>query len=522
MPKIPGYQQDLQRETRSPYQTSDGSAAKIQNEALGKFANGLQDLGEGLQKQQVYEDLRRKEAANIQVSNFSYSMKGASDQIAHEAYGKAKPDGSDLTALYDQEMEKAANSQMKSITDPVAQQKAYGEYLQVKNERRSKLLDDSTRMFSEYATQSYENQLKVGSARTTANPNSFDKELNAYANNILNSGMTPDNKMKAINLGKTNMATGALNGLINAGDYGEAKAQLLNKFAGVFDAEKTQKWVDDIDKKKLENINTGIKAIEREEKLYSEALSARQDKNFTSMYAKITSMNTVDPYAPGKGATAEEASNQIDAMVVSGELKAPEASHLKRFLSKEQSDDNAQVSLDFYNKLATGADPDKVRAEVLSASADKVISPQTAQSLLGKLDYEKEKRAALQKAGRTKRTDPLKTVANDLISSYFKPIPGTPVNTEDKEREADAKAIAYSLQATGKYKNDPIGAARAALQKSIPGYVPANFKSEQDIKENAKALSIAKQKGQLTDLEYKTKLTELHKKQTDFKAGGHK
>lgn len=520
MPKIPGYRADLQREIRAPYETGDASPTKIRNQGLQSFAGGLQDFGQGMMRQEALDEAKRKESENIAIANFTTSAKGVSDALSYAAFEKANPDGSDLIKNYSEEYDKQMQGELKKITDPVAQQKAYGKLLEIKNDRLEKLRGDSDRMFKENANITYENQMKVGVSRVTANPTLIDKELDDYTQTLAKSGYSQTNKLKAFELGKKEMVTGALNGYINSGDYGAARAALDNKFVGVFDAEQTQKWIDKIDTKKIEELKTTIKAAENEEKNYAEAQSQRQNKNFTKLYGEITQMNEVDPYAPGKGLDTEKMTLKVDEMVASGELKIAEATHLKRFISKEQSEDSAEVSLSFYNKLASGENPDKIKEEILQASSARILSPQTAQSLLGRIEVEKEKTNAKARVGRAKKTDPLNVVANDLITSYFKPPPGLPVNLENKEKEVDAKAIYNKLRDSPKYKNDPVGAARASLKKAVPGYAPPVFKSSKEISESAQSLKRAVTKGQISDQEYKRKVTELLKKKKDFEAGG--
>lgn len=522
MPKIPGYRQDLQREIRAPYETADASVGKIRSQAIQNFASGLQDLGQGLQRQEAFDEAKRKEAENVQLATFGSAAKGLSDEIAFNASSKANPDGNDLVKLYSDEYDKKMTAEMKNIKDPLTQQKAYTKYQEIKNDRLEKLRADSERMFKDNANITYENQMKVGVSRVSSNPTLIDKELEDYANTLMKSGYSQENKLKAFNLGKEQMTSAALNGYINSGDYAGAKSALQNKFVGVFDAEKNQAWIDKIDNERIKSIDSSIKSAEREEKNFADALSQRQDMNFRSVYGEISDLSKVDPYAPGKGQSAEKIITKIDDMVSSGDLKAPEAEHLKRFLSNDKSEDSAAVSLDFYNKLASGANPDSLRKDILTASTANQISPQTAQTLLGRIENEKQKQAAKGRASRDRRQDPLKKEASDLIGAYFKPNPvlGGRDASSLQESEADAKAAWYKIMENPKYKNDPVGAARKALQMKVPGYVPATFKNEKEIIDLSKNLKTQYSSGQISKTEYASKIQDLAKKRRDFMLGG--
>lgn len=522
MPKIPGYRADLQREIRAPYETGDSTPAKIRNQGLQSFANGLQDFGQGAMRQEALDEVKRKEAENIAIANFTTSAKGVSDALSYAAFEKANPDGSDLIKNYSDEFDKQMQGELKKITDPLAQQKAYGKLLEIKNDRLERLRSDSDKMFKENANLTYENQMKVGVSRVTANPTLIDKELNDYTATLSKSGYSQTNKLKAFELGKKEMVTGALNGYINSGDYGAAKAKLATKFAGVFDANEIDKWVTKIEAEEIKSISLSIESVRNEEKNFELAQKQIQDKNFTKMYKDIVKMNEVDPYAPGNGTKVIEVSEQLDSMVESGEMRAVEASHLKRFINKEESDESSEVTLSLYNKLSSGDNVERVKQEVLSASASKQISPETAQTLLGRIDFESQRQSARARVGRSKRMDPLIKVGSDLIAAHFKPEYVGDTNTANlKESQTDAMAVYLKLLETPKYKNKPVDAARVALGKTKTGYAPpSKYKSVDEIKKAAASDKALFKKGKISLKEYDKRSIELDKFLVDFQAGG--
>lgn len=515
MPRIPGYQADMQRQLNAPQQVEDPRQARFTADQFGDLGNSIQRFGGALAQQEQYEVARNREARNVELSNLGLELRGLSDDISNKAYMSSSPDGSDLVSKYDTEFDKYATDRLSKIKDPITQQQAYGEYLKVKVGQRDKLLGDSRRMFNDNAVKSYETRMNVGTSRVTSNPTAFDQEVTEYENTILNSSLTPEAKMNAVKLGRESMATAAIKGYINAGEYEEAKATLFTKFEGIYDQPKLEKLMEEIDTERAKSIDLAVKASDREEKVFKEALEERKNKNFLNIYKKVTDANALDPFDPGKGSSVEDLNSEIDNMVAGNELRFAEATHLKRFLNKDESKDSAEVSLSFYSRLARGEKLDKLRDDVLKASASKNLSAPSAQSLLQKIQTQKEKQSRRTGKGYS-TSNPMFKESLKMIEANFKyDVTGGMQAGKLQENEAETKKIFYGLfYENPKYKADPMLAAREALKRTIPTYnINAQHFDEKEAAANpaaaTKKLTKMYSEGALTKKQYYDQLLSL-------------
>lgn len=451
MPKVPVYE--------GSQQISPGSGQELQSarEAVSQGLSGsLAQFGEGLQAvgvQQLREDsavetalLKEKEAKkkttdDLTKERFEQGAVEAAIIAKRNAYKNTDPAGDMLVPGFNQEYDKWVEKNLKGLPDDQLKFSIQSKLYEIRNTYNGSLEEDARKMFKDNAIKGYEDALNFRSAMVRRNPLDYDKNVAEYNNLILNSQFDATNKMKAMKLGREEMAREAIGGLTDTGKYEIAKKVMVSKFASVFNQKDRESILKDIDaqeeqatKQKLQEIALSEKKNEKQLKLDREATY----EDLVGFISEYQNASEGERGAPGESIKAMD--KTIAEKEALGLLTPTAANNLKKMMrdsAKPDQDMAAHVLHEKFADVTSLKELEKFQAEVDDEFRKGNIGKETSIPLLDLIRTAKKQ---------AKSKAPVDKLNTKIMSELMKDI-NTMASADIVDRKLDPGKIAANRNA---------------------------------------------------------------------------
>lgn len=467
MPKIPEFQRRNRLSggglTEAANRGGELSGENIQRfgAQLSRSGSDIVDLGLALFKDHG-DKLKVKQAQSSLIE---------ADLTAQEfAKTNGAEDGSDVSDLYKSKYQELSNGILNNLTGANREQASLDSQNIFQNGIRSSFKIASARGINAL-NNGVQEELNKASSRAALNPQNAQKEMEQFSSFVKSMPALYDDKnsQKAIAGANNSIARSAINGLVEAGKYDQAKGLVNKEFAAIFDAEDSADILKSIDDKEVKNTSRSLQRESERSKLDKDNRRKSVEMEFDNL---MLSMNDNQASSMSIDLVKANAKQKFDNGLID---KTTFDAIEKVSVDVPKTDAHYSYKRNIYKMLDSDASITSIRNEVKKGMADNAISLSDANDLFAIIDSRKDISFGSKKEER-KRVD------------YYikKKIHYDPVTNDEKKAE---EYINVQKQRAFILSQNPgiseLKAADMALEK-VSGISKESVRSIKDIDEDIK------------------------------------
>lgn len=380
MPKIP----QLNRRTVVQDDRAvlvDPRAESIAGRSLQALGQGIQNFGQGIAQYQERRDVLDKK---LQKEQFDNSLERSRQESEDFALRNAKPDGSDVIDLFEQNYNEGIAELEKSIDFKDDQSKQI--FSTIAGDRRNistlNLFQKSRSMHANNAAQ-VSQVIQVGlSDQAFNNPDGWDAHLEKLNGHFVGMEEILGSQTEAAKVEATkDMATSAIQGLLQKRRYDDAVAEIsTGRFSKMFSTKERETILGKVFNKRQRDLNVDLQQENLKESQDKRDRKKMLDNNSQETLKKVFLANQEDDIE-----MKESINDEIDALVATGQLDRIEGEYSKKLMQDDTGKIDDRLSFDFTLNIADAEDSedlDEINKSVQRAVIEDRLSAKVGQALI--------------------------------------------------------------------------------------------------------------------------------------------